>query len=124
MPYIDKIYYENEFMGKMLTDENELNRTFAKASEAIDILTGFKIQNDIDEYLPHIKNNVKKATAMMAEHYILNGGYDEVNSNNLQSVSVVSFSYSVDNSKVVEVPQNVYKVLFYTGLLYSGVHLH
>lgn len=123
MPYIDQDYYLDQYKGKPITDPNELDRTILRASDAIDILTNYKI--NMETAHPFIVGQVKKATAALVEHYVLTGGYDESIQPDLFNVSVGTFSYSIGNQEQgasTRIPDLVNNLLANTGLLYAGLH--
>lgn len=127
MSYITSVYYNNEYEGVSIGDSNELTRLIKRSSEIIDLLTGYKVKkskNGIEDFHHFVQDQIKLATSIMTEHYILNGGYEAVeSSNNLSNVSVGSFSYTLNasNGKKVDVPEKAIIVLSSTGLLYAGI---
>lgn len=126
MPYINSDYYQNKHKGVMPSNSEDLVRNIEKASDAIDILTKFKVKNNFETAtIPFIKEQVEKATASLTEYYILNGGYESFVQDDISSAGVGSFNYSVKGGSAVEttnnVPQDVYERLLITGLLYAGI---
>ena len=121
MPYIDATYYNDEYEG-VAVDEQEINRYIKRASDVIDQVTNYKIKDF--EILPSwIQEQVKKATAAQVEFFALEGGPEVVTgSNDMQSVNIGSFSYqqgSGDSS--TSVSPAVFDYLRTTGLLYRGI---
>lgn len=126
--YIDSTYYTDTYKGEMSPDPNDLGRTIARAEDAIDILTNFKFKNgELDFETTHafIKEQVKKATSALVEHYIINGGYNATRQTDVSTVSIGTFSYgSGSNNKTSssqDIPELVFLLLHSTGLLYAGI---
>jgi hypothetical protein len=135
MPYIDKDYYLNTYFGSPTSDDQTLNKTISRASDMIDIITYQKLidptgtTNPFDNLIPFIQGQVKKATAALVEHYILNGGYDAIKQMNISSASIGSFSFSMSGQNSSEkkgvkmVPDEIFDILGTTGLLHAGVYI-
>lgn len=126
MPYIDTTYYKETYKGRTFNIENkELEINIRRASDTIDILTGFKLKDgsiDIEKVHSFIRENVKKATAALTEHYILNGGYDSLADTSMSSVNIGGFSYKMSTGEnETMAPHNVVSFLSTTGLLYAGI---
>lgn len=119
MPYIDVVYYRDSFKGKMPNDLSTIDRELMRASDQIDILIGHK-KVDMETTHPFIKQQVEKATASLAEYYIINGGYDVFIESQPVNVSLEGFSYSTDKELKL-FPDHVIDILSGTGLLYSGM---
>lgn len=137
MPYIDEDYYLNVYKGKAPTEDIDLSREIEQASDLVDTITNFQLKyGNAMIWLgagSFINDQVKKATAIITENFIINGGYEALRlknsgSNNLSSVSLSGFSYSKGNntegkSQVeLEVPELAISHLSSTGLLYRGVN--
>lgn len=122
MAYIDKTYYDDEFQGEPVEDVSEFNRLAQRASEQIDQLTIYRI-NDIQKWPDFIQKQIKKATASIVEQYAINGGFEAVNGSNLTSVNIGSFSYQegAGGSVNADIAKAAYKHLAPTGLLHRGV---
>lgn len=129
MPYIDSDYYENTFKGTMPSDGNELIRLILRASDVIDMLIGYKLQDvDIDsaDYNSFISQQIKKATAAQVQFFVL----DDVDSkfsgeSGAQSVGIGSFNYSSKDANITKeqglVNPATLLYLSPTGLLHSGI---
>ncbi|OEH53126.1 hypothetical protein AQ616_17760 [Oceanobacillus sp. E9] len=118
--YIDADYYLNEYEGTPMEDEKELNRCIKRASDVIDVETNFSIGQD--KLVDVQKNLLKKATAIMTEHFVMNGGYIATKQQGtMQSVNVGSFSYSMNAEASTQIPNGVMQNLAYAGLLYRGI---
>ncbi|MGJ9460290.1 hypothetical protein [Oceanobacillus sp. CF4.6] len=116
--YIDKTYYDDTYLGTPIDDVAEFNRTAQRASDVIDRLTHYRI--DESTLSAFQLNQLKMATAVLVEHYAMNGGYDAVmESEGMASVNVGSFSYSSNSG--VKVPTDVISHLSTAGLIYSGI---
>lgn len=125
MPYVDKDYYDNAYMGAKILDADEFERLEKRASEVIDQLTNYRIEN-IDDLPEFIKERVKHAVCAQIEFYVLNDGYDStMQQSGLQNVRIGSFSYaegsSASESHNTLIGRNVLGHLKGTGLLYSGI---
>ncbi|CDQ41504.1 hypothetical protein M948_20620 [Virgibacillus sp. CM-4] len=118
--YIDREYYLNEYEGVPMEDEQELNRCIKRASEEMDRLSNFSIVQS--KLIDFQQNMLKQATAIMTEHFVMNGGYQATKQlDQTQSVNIGSFSYSSNSSAANEIPNNVVQYLAHAGLLYSGI---
>ncbi|MFC4075225.1 hypothetical protein [Salinithrix halophila] len=132
--YITPDYYENDYRGAMPPDPADLSRYIKRASDTVDQVTGFKMYKEDFSTLPIVMQDlVKKATAAQVEFYVVQGGDADINAgtDNLQSVTVGSFSYSGSGSGGAEGNRDIQRVspcalsfLAPTGLLYQGVHVH
>lgn len=122
MLYIDKLYYDNEYKGTPLTDSTEFSRLEKRASEVIDMVTKHTIANyEFTQLATFIQEQVKMATAAQVEYYVLNGGYEDVNGLNLQSVRLGNFSMNQQEIENKQVSSTAIEYLKPTGLLYSGI---
>lgn len=125
MPYIDVDYYINEYEGRQPLDPNDLNKLIKRASDMIDMLTGFALTRKDFKFMNEvIETYVKKATAALVEYYIVNGGYDATLQNSLDNVSLGAFKYSmrIRHGHNEDIPANVINFLVPTGLLYAGIN--
>jgi hypothetical protein len=127
MPYITIDYYTDDFIGTEVADTRIIQKAIQRASEVIDVLTHYQMANTsqkgykaFSDQLPFIQSQVQKATAALAEHYIVNGGYDATRQLNVSSANIGGFSFSTND--IEEVPETVYAYLSVTGLLYAGIH--
>jgi hypothetical protein len=129
MPYIDADYYNNVYMGESAASADDLNKYISRASDLIDMLTGYQIQCKGFDNLPSlVQDLIKNATAAQVEYYILKGGTAELNagtSGDYNSVTVGSFSYSrgssSNNRDIDRVSPTTLDYLKNTGLLYQGI---
>lgn len=115
-------------MGKEPDSSQNINRLIKMASDVIDQLTAYRIAKGeivLSEAPQFIQDQVKKATAAMTEYYINNGGYDATTQDEVDSLNIGSFSYSMTKSngagKSFDVPSKVIDLLSHTGLLYAGI---
>ncbi|HWI50262.1 MAG TPA: hypothetical protein VNU45_18795 [Rummeliibacillus sp.] len=130
MPYIDLAYYLDDYKGKPITDQNELDRNIQRASEYVDMITNYQI-GDITKQPTFIVGQIKKAAAFLTEYFIINGGYDTQLQDNVNSISIDDFSYSTggrkgsnngqNNSTGINIPTELLNILVPTGLLYAGI---
>jgi hypothetical protein len=135
MPYVDKEFYDNTYLGEPIEDEKAFNRYAQRASEVIDMITGDKLKRDPSLLLnDYIANQVKLATSAQTEYFALKGGYFTSMSGEGEphSVSIGSFNYTNDpdiNHSASKddlsqfVCSSVYGYLNGTGLLYRGVNI-
>ncbi|WP_153124670.1 hypothetical protein [Peribacillus tepidiphilus] len=131
MAYIDKQYYDNEYKGVPIADESTFNRLAERASDVIDEMTEYKIQ-DFNTLTTFQQTQVKKATAAQIE-YMVTSGESVIHGSNFGSVSIGSFSYSEgakgsNDSRINRNEQRtspaVIGYLKPTGLLYRGVSVY
>lgn len=122
MPYITYEYYSTDYMGE-LVDEQAFPRLERRASEMIDELTHFAIQqHGFDNYPTFTQTQVKKATAAMVEYLSAIGITHSNFSTEPQQVNIGKFSYSGGGaSGMSRFPSGVLSYLSHTGLLYSGI---
>src|SRR5690625_5089640 len=121
MPYVDKEYYDNDYLGSPIEDVTEFERTAKRSSEVIDELTHYRIKN-LDSMPTFIQTQVKKAVCDQIEHYVLSGGYESMKeSTSLGNVIIGSFSYSNSSQDTREESEKAIDYLKPTGLLYAGV---
>ena len=126
MGYITTEYYTDTFKGASAGDE--LEKYIERATDVIDEVTNWKLHSQDIEIMPDIiKDQVKKATALQVEFYVMQGGDEAVNAgeDDLSQVRVGSFQYhqkengkGVNASRVSPAAINALKP---TGLLYSGI---
>lgn len=73
MDYITPEYYKAEYLGVPVPAE-DLPRLIKRASEAIDVITHYRIVNyGFDKFPPFIQGQIKKATAAQVEFLSTNG---------------------------------------------------
>ena len=129
MLYIDTDYYTNVYMGEPAPSTTDLDKYITRASDLIDMLTGYRIQcNGFDNLPIFTQGLIKKATAAQVEYYVLKGGTAEIDagtSGDYDSVTVGSFSYSKGSSSnsrdLDRVSPTTLDYLRNTGLLYQGI---
>lgn len=129
MPYIDADYYNNVYMGEPAANVDDLNKYMTRASDFIDMLTGYRIPCEgFDNLSAFVQDLIKKATAAQVEYYVLKGGtadLDAGTSGDYNSVTVGSFSYSrgsgSNNRDIDRVSPTTLDYLKNTGLLYQGI---
>lgn len=130
MPYIDLVYYKNDYKGVDL-EVDTFDRLVVRASDTIDILTGHKLLGlNVDELAPVILRQIKKATAMQVEYLSQNDTAKELGSGGYGQVTAGSFSYgekagASQLSRAQQMTtQKVIETLIPTGLLYAGVDVY
>ncbi|WP_017728500.1 hypothetical protein [Halalkalibacterium ligniniphilum] len=124
MPYITAEYYKYEYMGVEVS-ENDLTRFIQRASDVIDQVTNYAI-DDFENLHPFVQGQVMKATAAQVEFYQLNGGTDiSVTGDDATGVAIGKFSYGGGNRPAgnanTTIAANLVDYLLPTGLLYSGI---
>jgi hypothetical protein len=129
MPYIDKDYYLTTFLGTDPKDDAVLNKSIMRSNDMIDLISNYIMVNTkLHEYIdfttldPWKQDLIRKATATLTEHFILQGGYDSAKQMKMvQSASVGSFS--VGNSNIEYVPDDVFFYLGQSGILHQNLRL-
>ena len=96
MDYIDVSYYRSTFHGAD-TDDNTLAALISRATDMVDIITGYAIQRagGLISLPSDTIALVEKATAYQAEYFVQNGGLETANSGQgvaSDSVSIGKFS--------------------------------
>ncbi|AXN58358.1 head-tail adaptor [Bacillus phage Wes44] len=127
MDYITPEYYKVEYMGVAVKDE-DLPRLIKRASEAIDVLTHYRIVNyGFNNFTPFIQGQIKKATAAQVEFLNQNGELaGSVVEGGGGGFTIGKYSESGADSSQASAVANRYALtvidyLTPTGLLYSGV---
>lgn len=124
MPFIDYQFYTDEFKGVSLS-EDAFNGLVGRASDLVDQATNYKIEAiGIENLHPAYQQRVKKAVAAQVEFLNVNGGIVAMQSNDVTSASIGSFSYSAgDSGKGMTkfISDSAITYLSTTGLLYRGV---
>lgn len=127
MAYITSTYYNDTYKGTSIADDAELDRLIKRASDLVDLITGYKVkksENGLDDFHQFVQDQVKLSVASVTEHFIMNGGYEAVmGSDDFNNVSVGGFSYTLNasNGKKVDVPERAIMMISSTGLLYAGI---
>lgn len=121
MAYIDYTYYTNVYKGVPIPDADTFSRLSERATEIIDQLTGYAIQ-DLAALPLFTQEQVKRATAAQVEYFALAGYSVTHGVSEFQNVKLGDFSYSTGGA-AGGATQNVVSpaVLSYlrpTGLLY------
>lgn len=127
MAYISAKYYMNEFMGTP-ADDMELAALIIRASDIIDIITQYRIQN-FDSLPARVQSLVKKATAYQVEYLAQNGGLATANSGQGVAADNVTIGrFSMAQSRTEKQRQTDTRIcpmaiscLSSTGLLYRGI---
>lgn len=127
MLYITPEYYKDEYLGVPVSDD-ELPRLIKRASEAVDIITHYRIVNyGFDKFTPFIQSQIKKATAAQVEFLNQNGELaGSVVEGSGGGFTIGKFSSSAPDASQASAVANRYALtvidyLSPTGLLYSGV---
>ena len=125
MAYVDKEYYDNEYMGLPVEDPEEFKRMAKRASDLIDIATNFRARNVAPGGFQ--EEQVKKAVSAQIEHYVITGGYEASRQEaNIESVTIGSFRYDLagrrrgGDTKRDSLSTEAIRHLASAGLLYSG----
>lgn len=123
MAYVDKEYYDNEYMGLPVEDPKEFERMAKRASDLVDIVTNFRSRNVTPGGFQ--EEQIKKAVSAQIEHYVIAGGY-EASKQEVESVTIGNFRYDLagrggggDTKKDILSAEAI-KHLASAGLLYSG----
>lgn len=133
MPYIDQVYYSDNYYGKMPKSPSELPRLISRAEDIIDSITGGKSNEVMSMVDPvgaysQMQTAIRKATCVQVEHFVINGGYDKSQkTSSMSNVRLGSFNYSdsknqsSDQATNKQTPDTVFSLLGKYGLLYNGV---
>ena len=126
MGYIDHAFYDAEYKGIKINDQEKFERLNEKASDIIDILTNFVLTRmDFERFAQFIQTNVKKAVAAQIEYMASREGELSVHGDDsLSSVNIGNFSYTEAEGSSKVISPMVYEYLKPTGLLYRGVATH
>lgn len=119
MPYIDKAYYENEYKGLPIIDQALFDRLTVRASDLIDQLSSYQIQ-DFNALTSFQQIQVRKAAAAQVEYMANQGGELSIHGGSPSSVNIGNFSYQAEKEQPIVSPA-VIGYLWPTGLLYRGV---
>lgn len=125
MAYVDKEYYDNEYMGLPVDDPKEFERMAKRASDLVDIATNFRSRNVAPGGFQ--EEQIKKAVSAQIEHYVIAGGYEASKQEaTIESVAIGNFRYDLagrggsgDTKKDILSAEAI-KHLASAGLLYSG----
>ncbi|MBU8773189.1 hypothetical protein [Cytobacillus oceanisediminis] len=94
MPYIDKAFYTDVYMGTPI-DEGAFPRLLERACDTIDHLTNYALVGlDLDTMHQVIQLNVKKAVAAQLEYLSLSGEGAVHGESTANNISIGNFSYS------------------------------
>lgn len=118
MVYIDYTYYTNTYKGVPI-DADTFSRLLERASELIDQVTNYSIQ-DFAALTPFAQEQVKKATAAQVE-YLYYAGETSVHGDVFGNVKLGGFTYSGGTQSTSAISPAVINYLRPTGLLYRGV---
>lgn len=132
MPYIDKEYYLDTYVGADPNDDKVLTKALNRAHEIIDILTHYALADTQDEenmqnggfssQRTFVQQQIQKAVAAQTEHYILNGGFDGLQQQ-ADEAYIGDFRFMNQQSgRTPEVPERVFALLSTTGLLHTEIH--
>ncbi|NIK12869.1 hypothetical protein [Alkalibacillus almallahensis] len=127
MPYIDKPYYDEDYLGLEIDDEQTFNRYVKRASDMIDQVTNFKINRAGFDKLPDfIQGQVKKAIAAQVEFYQINDGPESLDAGeDFSNYQIGNFSFSKggrsESKQAERVSPAAIDYLRTTGLLHSGL---
>lgn len=125
--YITLDYYRTEYMGVPVADDTELTRLIKRASEAIDVITHYRIVNyGFDKFPLFIQSQIKKATAAQVEFLNQNGELAGTVVEGSGGFTIGKFSESAPSGASGTQLSDRYALtvidyLTPTGLLYSGV---
>lgn len=130
MAYVDAEFYNTEYGGTPVTDPVLFDRLAKRATEQIDILTGFEIAAvGLEKWPPIIADRIRKAAAAQVE-YLAAVGITEANFSKgaPQSVAIGKFNVTpgaagqgLNGSKY---SAGMIEHLTSSGLLYAGVRVN
>lgn len=125
MPYVDKDYYENTFIGEPV-DIAEFPSLCLRAEEIIEEMTLYRLSATSFLSMPEeMKKRVKDAVCAQIEYLEANGGSEMDVSNGMSSASLGRFSYSGSSTGNGSTEQSIFspraeRILWPTGLTYRG----
>lgn len=123
MPYIDKNYYDDEYKGMPITDQSLFDRLAVKASDLIDQLTSYKIEN-INTLTAFQQTQVKKSVSAQIEYMATTGGELSIHGpSGISNANIGNFNFSQESSSKNIISPAVLEYLRPTGLLYRGVNV-
>jgi hypothetical protein len=121
------------YLGTNINNDTVLNKAILRASETVDVLTHYALQDDrLPDYVPFdsqptfVQGQIQKAVATLVEHWIIKGGYDAVKlDEGLQEGYIGEFRFmqSSESGGVENIPETVIAMLSTTGLLHNQIHL-
>jgi hypothetical protein len=117
MAYIDYTYYTDVYKGVPIPNADTFSRLSERASELIDQVTNYTIQ-DLAALTPFTQEQVKKATAAQVEYFYY-AGETSVHGDLFGNVKLGDFTYSGGTPSAIS--PAVINYLRPTGLLYRGV---
>ena len=122
MPYITLDYYKTTYLGIDPQDDTALSRAIARASDDIDMHTGFGIAlADLDEAQ---LDQVQRATAAQAEFYVQNGDtYNEAAAGGSERIGSYSTSGAAARSSGGGLSSRAVRYLEQSGLMYRGARI-
>lgn len=134
MAYADFGYYQDFFLGKVITDMEQFRTLSERASEYIDMVTFYRINTDIFKD-KSVEKLIKKCTCAVAEAYYIydiTHSIDGTISSAKTSESIGQYSVSwanpLDSLETLTggnfpsyLRNLVMKYLGHTGLMYRGV---
>lgn len=104
--YADSNYYMNDYKGNLISDE-DIEKYLKMSQEKIDTITHNRIVKIGFENLTEFqKVKVKESVCAQAD-YIYENGYNNEESNDISSYSVLDISVNIDNSKKEQTKANM-----------------
>lgn len=134
MPYVDKSYYDDTYMGTSIIDTDTFNKLNNRAEDVINGYTNNLLldQSTFDDLNTYQQTGVKKAVCAQIEFINNIGGYN--NTNNSEDINdsfgLSKFRINKSNNKNksgyqyvngIPLSPNVNLYLKNTGLLYRGM---
>lgn len=120
MAYIDYTFYTDVYKGIPIS-EDAFSRLAERATEIIDQLTGYAIQ-DLAALPLFTQDQVKRATAAQVEYFAYAGEQVVHGGDGMTNVRLGNFSYSSGTNDIQSaISPAVINYLRPTGLLYRGV---
>lgn len=126
-------YAEYQLLGYNDVDAADYPNYYRAAKQALDYLThDFYVWNSLNDDVDFRKNKFKEAVAAMIHYYASFGTTDSFALETTQGGSVTIGRTSIGNSgnssngstggsALAPIPNEVYTILAYTGLLYKGL---
>ena len=100
MAYITLDYYKTDYLGIDPSDDTQLMRYIARATDYVDLLTDQNIV-DFDDLEAYQQKAVKKATAAITEYFVENGDVFSESGSSSESIGSWSKSGGSGESKTI-----------------------
>jgi hypothetical protein len=122
--YIDLAYYRTDYLGIPVLDDTELTQLIKRASQTVDMLTGYVIAVDgFETYPQFVQDQIKLAVASQVEFLKTFGVTSSSFSSEPTNVSIGKFSYANGQKTSSRYASNLLDFLLPTGLIGGAVRV-